>query len=55
MCFLFDINATSPHRHYRRKLAQAYLIRPKGAADHEFDEDVPQKLSDLGTTRARIT
>ena len=32
----------------RRKLAQAYLIRPKGAAENEFDEDVPQKLSELG-------
>ncbi len=46
---LFDINATSPHGFYRRKLAQAYLIRPRlrdGVyLDNEFDEDVPQKLS----------
>jgi hypothetical protein len=47
--FLFDINATSPHRHYRRKLAQAYLIRPKGASDNEFEGDVRQELSKLGT------
>jgi hypothetical protein len=47
--FLFDINATSPHRHYRRKLAQAYLIRPKEASDNKFEEDVRQELSKLGT------
>jgi hypothetical protein len=47
--FAFDINATSPHRHYRRKLAQAYLIQPKSDSDNQFTEDVPIKLSHLGS------
>ncbi len=46
--FLFDINATSPHRHYRRKLAQAYLIKPKPHSESTFEEDVRVKLSTLG-------
>jgi hypothetical protein len=46
--FLFDINATSPHRHYRRKLAQAYLIQPKAGSTNTFEEDVRQNLSGLG-------
>jgi hypothetical protein len=46
--FVFDINATSPHRHYRRKLAQAYLIQPVENSNVTFNEDVPVKLSDLG-------
>src|SRR5262249_33912037 len=26
--FILDINITSPHRHYRKKLGEAYLIQP---------------------------
>jgi len=45
---VFDINATSPHRHYRRKLGQAYLIQPRELPDDGFDEDVSVNLSALG-------
>ncbi len=31
--FLLDINFTSPHRYYRDKLAQAYLIQPSAQKD----------------------
>jgi hypothetical protein len=29
--FFFDINFTSPHRHYKRKLGEAYLVQPDPA------------------------
>jgi hypothetical protein len=47
---LFDVNATSPHRHYRDKLADAFLIQKRkqqngvGQAQDEdsaFDAGVP--------------
>jgi hypothetical protein len=45
---LFNVNVTSPHRHYRGKLAQAYLIQPKGGADvAAFDSAVRVRLSEL--------
>jgi len=49
--FVFlDINFTSPHRHYRNKLAGAYLIRPARKPDlgKPFDDAVPVPLSSLG-------
>ncbi len=52
---LLDINFTSPHRHYRRKLAEAYLIQPQdrlGAAD-PFKNAVTIRLSELGITLHR--
>lgn len=30
-CDLFDINFTAPHRHYKKKLAEAYLVQPDPA------------------------
>jgi hypothetical protein len=50
---LFDINATSPHRHYRRKLGQAYLIQPAKGSATRFDEDVRIPLSELGRQVAK--
>jgi len=47
---LFDVNVTSPHRHYRRKLAQAYVIQPRPGDETTFDEDVTVKLSHMGKT-----
>jgi hypothetical protein len=52
--FVLDINFTSPHRHYRKKLAEAYLIqpakRPQPAAP--FDSNVSLPLSQA-TVQAR--
>lgn len=46
--FLLDVNATSPHRHYRAKLAEAYLIRPDDGSDaNAFRSAISTKLSDL--------
>ena len=46
--FLLNVNATSPHRHYRAKLAKAYLIRPDDGSDaNAFRSAVSTKLSDL--------
>jgi hypothetical protein len=28
LCDLFDINFTAPHRHYKKKLGEAYLVHP---------------------------
>lgn len=48
--FLLNINFTSPHRHYRQKLAEAYLIQPaeEPKPDHAFEEAIELKLSDAG-------
>jgi hypothetical protein len=44
---LFDINATAPHRFYKRKLGEAYLVQPDPAAPAEpLRENVSLKLSD---------
>ncbi|MEY2562424.1 MAG: hypothetical protein QOH88_617 [Verrucomicrobiota bacterium] len=47
---MLDINFTSPHRHYRNKLAEAYLIRPakKPSREKPFDNAVSVLLSELG-------
>lgn len=39
--YLLNINITSPHRHYRKKLGEAYLIQPdtRSAADRPSDAD----------------
>jgi Patatin-like phospholipase len=49
--FLLDINFTSPHRHYRDKLAHAYLIQPSkdGNAPEPFESAVSIRLSQLGS------
>ena len=51
---LLDINFTSPHRHYRDKLAEAFLIQPNTPpeAKHPFDSGVSVRLSDLSTTKS---
>jgi hypothetical protein len=48
--FILNINFTSPHRLYRNKLAEAYLIRPalKATDEKPFDNAVSVRLSDLG-------
>jgi hypothetical protein len=47
--FLLNINFTSPHRHYRDKLAEAYLIQPSAtsSAAQPFDNAVSIPLSAL--------
>jgi len=52
--FVLNINFTSPHRHYRNKLADAYIIQPDPmpkADDRPFKEDVRLLLSKIGTDR----
>lgn len=49
---LFDINMTSPHRHYRRKLAEAYLIQPRSDRPTEFSQDVALRLTELTSSKA---
>lgn len=53
--FLLDINFTSPHRHYRQKLAQAYLIQPRkdGKTPDRFNSAAFLKLSQLGSASHR--
>jgi hypothetical protein len=53
--FILDINFTSPHRLYRNKLAEAYLIRPalKPTKEKPFDDAVSVRLSDLGESAPR--
>lgn len=54
VCVPLDINFTSPHRHYRRKLADAFLIQPAvmKQRDRPFDTGVRIKLSEMNQ-RAR--
>ncbi|WP_346778255.1 patatin-like phospholipase family protein [Paraburkholderia sp. Ac-20342] len=49
VCVPLDINFTSPHRHYRRKLAETFLIQPTRDpnADQPFDSGVRIKLSEM--------
>jgi hypothetical protein len=44
---VLNINITSPHRHYRKKLGEAYLIRPAAdpKPDEPFEWNVPLPLS----------
>jgi hypothetical protein len=43
---LFDINFTAPHRLYRKKLAEAYLVQPDPSnANAPLQKDVSLKLS----------
>lgn len=53
--FLLNINFTSPHRHYRQKLSEAYLIRPaqKPQPGRPFNEGVEMKLSAAGAQSHR--
>jgi hypothetical protein len=53
--FILNINFTSPHRLYRNKLAEAYLIRPAAEPTEEkpFDNAVSVRLSDLGESADR--
>lgn len=41
----FDVNFTSPHRFYKRKLAEAYLIRPATDGESVVEPDVTRRLS----------
>jgi hypothetical protein len=52
---LLDVNFTSPHRHYRNKLAEAYLIRPakRPSKEKPFDNAVSVRLSELGKSAER--
>lgn len=52
---LLNINFTSPHRHYRNKLAAAFLIQPKErpTAEEPFDEAIRLKLSEVGKDNVR--
>lgn len=50
--FLLDVNATSPHRHYRAKLAEAYLIQAKAGSETDFHKAVPLQLSRLSANVA---
>jgi hypothetical protein len=43
--WLFDINFTSPHRLYKKKLGEAYLVQPGGNAGAQLRENVSVKLS----------
>jgi hypothetical protein len=51
VCLPLDINFTSPHRHYRRKLAEAFLIQParRKGLDRPFDTGVRIKLSGINS------
>ncbi len=53
--FLLNINFTSPHRHYRNKLAEAYLIQPSAnpKPGFPFAEAVDVKLSMIGQSTQR--
>jgi hypothetical protein len=57
---LLNINVTSPHRHYRNKLAEAYLIRPskktsppKSSQETSLTDSVSVRLSALREWKAR--
>jgi hypothetical protein len=49
--WLLDINFTSPHRYYRDKLAEAFLIQPSRQPTNPpaFDSAVSIRLSELGS------
>jgi len=51
--FALDVNFTAPHRHYRRKLAETFLIQPARAPSpgRPFDANVPLLLSDAAASR----
>lgn len=49
---LIDVNVTSPHRLYRKKLAEAYLIQKNPKPDQPFNEAVELKLSKANSPRA---
>lgn len=49
--WFLNINFTSPHRHYRNKLAEAYVIQPTD--DGKASKPVSLPLSKIGTTLTR--
>lgn len=53
--WLIDINFTSPHRYYRQKLAEAYLIQPSNTKTDPdpFDKAVSIRLSELNKDEVR--
>jgi hypothetical protein len=53
--FLLDVNFTSPHRHYRDRLANAFLVQPgkSDAKGESFDAGVSVRLSALGALTQR--
>lgn len=52
--WLININFTSPHRQYRKKLAEAYLVQPAKAPKpaRPFEQAVETKLSETTSPRA---
>lgn len=50
---LLDVNSTSPHRYYRDRLAETFLIRTSANKNpgSDFDAGVSVRLSDLTTKR----
>jgi hypothetical protein len=48
--FALDVNYTAPHRHYRRKLAETFLIQPFAPGSLEFKNNVPLLLSRAADT-----
>jgi hypothetical protein len=53
--WVLNINFTSPHRHYRNKLAGAYLIQPESGAppNGPFQSAVSKRLSKLSAALVR--
>ena len=53
--FVLNVNFTSPHRHYRNKLAEAYLIQPAETprSGRPFKEAGELKLSQAGAKTPR--
>ena len=49
--WFLNINFTSPHRHYRNKLAEAYVIQP--TTEGKANKPVSLPLSKIGTTLTR--
>lgn len=46
-----NVNVISPHRYYRNRLAETYLLRPDGPTGEGVQAVDPQLLSDMGKTR----
>ncbi|WP_025527813.1 patatin-like phospholipase family protein [Paraburkholderia fungorum] len=54
VCLPLDINFTSPHRHYRKKLVDAFFIKPAASPTPErpFDPADSVKLSEFKSSHA---
>lgn len=47
---LLNVNVISPHRYYRNRLAETYLLRPQGTEGESVEVVDPQLLSEMGRT-----